>query len=326
MLLVPCPQSNDYQDIYELECEPSDYWDRKSISENQNEYLQFLMQDEPLAAMPKNFSVSYSFIHKPKSIDIDFTPLKNPDGSWKDLPEYDETTEDYENNTEESGEYVDPYNETIQAISKKLIDECGGNKMAYAYRCYTYVAANYRYLNPLTGMHPLKQLLAWGGGDCGNLSSIYISLLRAQEIPARHVVALGANETYHVWSEFYVQDFGWIPVDVTFKNSAPDGDFFGKCNPVNLVVMQKGVAMDYYPDIIGKANLPLMQTVHYWYSYKDYSTMSVKQTVTSTPVEYSGIDATELQKQTPTARKVIRNRKLLIQKGNKTYRLDGTLY
>lgn len=245
LLLTGCPESNEYQDVYELDYSSNGKWNKRRIEENDNRYLELGLDSKALAKYNGDFYVGYSFVHSPKEIDIDFSDWKDSYGQWKDVPEYDTESQLYKDNTKVSGDLVVPNNLTLSMLSDKLWEEIGySNVMAYAERCYYYVAQNYRYLNPNTGLHPLSELLANGGGDCGNLSSIYISLLRAKGIPARHVIAVGANDNFHVWSEFYVQDRGWIPVDVTYKNGNPHGNYFGKYHE-KFIIVQKGVVMDY---------------------------------------------------------------------------------
>ena len=136
------------------------------------------------------------------------------------------------------------------------------------------MAANYRYLNPSTGLHPLAELLADGGGDCGNLSSIYISLLRCQGIPARHVVTINTNGEGHVWAEFYLERHGWIPVDVTMAQVG--GDYFGKiAASFNGIVVAKDI--DLPIDMAGAARrVPLLQTYALWYWSKILSSGTIQ--------------------------------------------------
>jgi len=78
-----------------------------------------------------------------------------------------------------------------------------------------------------------------GRGDCTEFGTLFVALLRAVGIPARTVsgfVSRGfsippppplgavANAT-HLWSEFYVDGYGWIPVDPTFGQSTPEDHF-----------------------------------------------------------------------------------------------------
>ena len=288
ILMAPCPQTNEYQNVYGLDIRSMGDWESGDISENGNKFLGLYLDEARLRGYARNFSVGFSFIHSPKNIDVDFSRFRNPDGSWKNMPEYDKTTKDYKDNCKRSGDVVDPENPMIQVISEKLFNESNSNKLDYAERCYNYVATHYRYLNPNTGLHKLTELLSVGGGDCGNLSSIYISLLRAKGIPARHVVAIGDNDNYHVWAEFYIQDFGWIPVDVTYKNANPYGNYFGKCD-CHMVVVQKGVSMDYPIPWHSSQTIDLLQTFCYWYWYSTLATISISQKVISETVEYNGM-------------------------------------
>ena len=284
ILMAPCPQTCEYQNVYGLNIRSMGDWESGDISENDNKFLGLYLDETRLRGYARNFSVGFSFIHLPKNIDVDFSKFQNPDGSWKDIPEYDKTTRDYKDNCKRSGDFVEPENATIQMISEKLFNESNSNKLDYAERCYNYVATHYRYLNPNTGLHSLTELLSIGGGDCANLSSIYISLLRAKGIPARHVVAIGDNNNYHVWAEFYIQDFGWIPVDVTYKNANLHGNYFGRYD-YRMVVVQRGVSMDYPIPWQGSQTIDLLQTFCYWYWYKTFATLSINQKITSETVE-----------------------------------------
>ena len=42
-----------------------------------------------------------------------------------------------------------------------------------------------------------------------------------------------------MWAEFYLENYGWIPVDVTYKNLNPTGDFFGKYDGNGIVVTRE---------------------------------------------------------------------------------------
>lgn len=293
IMIAPYPQTCEYQDVYALDIRSMGDWELGEISENDNKFLGLYLNETRLKGYTRNFSVGFGFIHSPKNIDVDFSKFRNPDGSWKDIPEYDKTTRDYKDNCKRSGDIVDPENSTIQMISDKLFNESNGNKLDYAERCYNYVATHYRYLNPNTGLHSLTELLSVGGGDCGNLSSIYISLLRAKGIPARHVVAIADKNNYHVWAEFYIQDFGWVPVDVTYKNANPQGNYFGKYDN-NMVVVQKGVSMAYPISWYRNQTIDLLQTFCYWYWYSTFATISINQKITSETVNYDGCMIDEL--------------------------------
>jgi hypothetical protein len=284
VLVAPCPQTNEYQEVIAINYSSYGKWKLREIDENQNQYLELDLYDGQLRAVSQNFSVGYTFTLSPKTINIDFSPLKNDDGTWKEMPAYDTSSRDYKDNTKRSGNIVVPNNKEIQAISNQIFTECDNNLLAYAERCYEYFASHYKYLNPYTGMHPLSKILAAGGGDCGNLSSIYISLLRAKGIPARHVMAIRPNTDFHIWAEFYIQDFGWVPVDVTYKNGNPQGNYFGRYNYKDMAVVQKGVAMTYKTSGCGSKDVVHLQTFSYWFWYDVYATMEVSQKISAKKV------------------------------------------
>lgn len=274
-LLTGCPQTNEYQVVEEWE--DNSHWERKEMGENGNGYLVMSMDRGMLGSVPRDFRVCYTFRHAPRKVHTDFSALRNDDGSWKPMPPYDTKAAAYKENTRRSGDYIVPGNKNIKAISGQLLQECDSNLMAYAEACYTYVAAHYRYMKPMTGLHTISEILKDGGGDCGNLSSIYISLLRAQGIPARHVQAIRVND-YHIWAEFFVQDFGWVPVDVTYKNSNPRGDFFGRYDG-KWVVVQRGVNLKY--SVAGSwKQVALVQEASWWYWYDTPATLSATQHLT----------------------------------------------
>lgn len=273
-LLTGCPQTNEYQEVEGIDDGVNGLWERKETKGGESAYMVMSLDSRRLSTLPCNFRVSISFGHTPKAIRIDFSPWKNADGSWKAMPAYDKKSEVYKNYTRRNGDFIVPGNKEIVAISKQLLQECDSNLLAYAYECYLYVAGNYQYMNPLTGMHPLTKILKEGGGDCGNLSSIYISLLRAQGIPARHVQAITVGD-YHIWSEFYIQDFGWVPVDVTFKRSNPRGDFFGRYNG-NWVVVQRDINQKCDVGNSWRTAI-LLQQVYWWFWYDTPATLSAKQ-------------------------------------------------
>jgi transglutaminase-like putative cysteine protease len=111
--------------------------------------------------------------------------------------------------------------------------------LAKARAIYNYVIATMRYDKSGTG---------WGNGDaiwactakrgnCTDFHSLFIGMMRAAGIPARFEIGFplpadrhdGAVPGYHCWAEFYVEPYGWIPVDASEAWKHPDKKdyFFG---------------------------------------------------------------------------------------------------
>lgn len=62
-----------------------------------------------------------------------------------------------------------------------------------------------------------------GTGDCSEYSYLFVALCRAAGIPARLNVGFGFRQSEenttdgHMWAEYYLQNYGWVPVDPTWN-------------------------------------------------------------------------------------------------------------
>jgi len=106
----------------------------------------------------------------------------------------------------------------------------------------------------------LRYCLPRRTGDCGSYSLIFMSLCRAVGIPAR--VANGhwccaPKKNYHVWNEFYITGYGWLPADATDGRITRDtpgklagnGDesyYFGNLDSGRFIT-SKGTSIQLYP-------------------------------------------------------------------------------
>jgi transglutaminase-like putative cysteine protease len=73
-------------------------------------------------------------------------------------------------------------------------------------------------------------------GNCTDFHSLFISLARAERIPARFEIGFplpagveGTIPGYHCWAEFFVNGPGWVPVDISeaWKDPRKHDYFFG---------------------------------------------------------------------------------------------------
>ena len=224
VVILPVPQSNLYQDITNWK---SDEGIILKARNNDNKYIKRIILPEQIPASGENIlNETFNIINYNIYINFDAITTQVPINEESDV---------YSKYTNRNNNYIVPNHSIIENIADNLWEESSNNTLSYARKCYEYVAANMKYLNPNTGMHALEKILSDGGGDCGNQVSVYVSLLRNKKIPARHVVMFRTDGTYHVRAEFYLAGYGWIPVDVNAKNMNPNGDYFGKIESNEII-------------------------------------------------------------------------------------------
>lgn len=116
---------------------------------------------------------------------------------------------------------------------------------------YDFTASNIKYDKSGTG---------WGRGDiyyacdlkrgnCSDFHAVFIGFCRALGIPARFEIgfplpaARGEGEIpgYHCWAQFYLDGYGWIPVDCSEASKNPDKrDYFFGAHDENRVLFTIG--------------------------------------------------------------------------------------
>lgn len=145
--------------------------------------------------------------------------------------------------------------------------------IAFAHRVYRQLATRYTYRYVPTQDRRASSICQESSTDCGGLSFLYTSILRANGVPARALVgrwALTARkpEDYgmaHVKAEFYADGVGWIPVDVSsavsFKGE-PDR-FFGN-DPGDHLTLHTDTDLAFDTATFGKVTLPWTQGVLHW--------------------------------------------------------------
>lgn len=89
-------------------------------------------------------------------------------------------------------------------------------------RIYNFVTSHLRYARQEYERGALWALEN-GTGDCSEYSYLFVALCRAAGIPARIQAGFGFRSTNekvedgHMWAEYFLQNYGWVPVDATWK-------------------------------------------------------------------------------------------------------------
>jgi transglutaminase-like putative cysteine protease len=143
-----------------------------------------------------------------------------------------------------------PLSDRVKGIAAK-VTKGKSTDIEKARAIYDYVVSTMSYDKTGTG---------WGNGDinwacdarrgnCTDFHAFFIGLCRASGIPARFSIgfplpaARGAGEVagYHCWAEFYVNGFGWIPVDASEAAKHPEKrEYYFGAHDENRVQMSTG--------------------------------------------------------------------------------------
>jgi transglutaminase-like putative cysteine protease len=159
---------------------------------------------------------------------------------------------------------------------------------------YEYVFRTMKYDKSGTGWGHGDTLWACDSkhGNCTDFHSVFISMARAETIPARFQIGFPLPTDkhsaeipgYHCWAEFYLDSTGWVPVDISeaWKHQEMHDYFFGahdvnrmqftQGRDLKLAPAQDGPPLNYfvYPYLeIGGKEYP---NVSIAFSFEDVST------------------------------------------------------
>ncbi len=289
--VMPVPQTNNYQEIRGYQADKGKVLTAEANTANQ--YLRDV-QTSHLPKGKKNYTLSQTY-------HVTLYPVYVDMEQFDKLYPYDTTSDLYRRYTSGDGKFIDFKQPFIRKVSNELWKSSDGHVLRYAYACYLHVAENFRYLNANTGIHPMASILQSRGGDCGNLSSVFVTLLRAKGIPAKHVVTVRPDGTYHVWADFYLEKYGWIPVDVSARQADPQGNYFGYCKGDGVVVSED-ICTQIQSEPKKMYNAVLLQTYCYWYSCKGASRkITTHFRISGTPTQQKPV-VTATRTQNHTAR------------------------
>jgi transglutaminase-like putative cysteine protease len=135
-------------------------------------------------------------------------------------------------------DHLAPLDQRIRELSAEVTAGKTAD-LAKARAIYDYVLANMKYDKTGTG---------WGNGDiywacdakrgnCTDFHALFIGLARSAGIPAKFEIGFslptgatsGEIGGYHCWAEFYLSQYGWVPIDASeaWKDPSKRDYFFG---------------------------------------------------------------------------------------------------
>ncbi len=174
-----------------------------------------------------NVTARYRFVQHEQRFAIDPTKVKP----------YNTSSPEYMKYTAPSGKIV-----ITPEMKAKALSVVGNETNPYlqAQKIYWDVITTHPYSHAphfwmdATGTPESGYFLTTGVGDCGTQSMYYAALLRSIGIPARATGGYQMIQGYagtHFWAEYYLEGYGWVPVDVT---AAEGGDWSYNATPAEL--------------------------------------------------------------------------------------------
>ncbi len=259
-IYCPLPRNNDYQLISNIDTHGGEILDNPGSIEK---YVRYTILPEQQPTKGDWGEVILEFDYAPTNTEY---VTANVDKIY----EYDTTSDIFKRYTTKYYDFFDIENATIKKISDELWKDAT-DIYDYAKKCYDYVNNNFTFKNNPGFWNSMSDIIKYKGGDCGNLSSIIITLLRCKNIPARHVIAYR-----HAWGEFYLENYGWIPVDPTFKTFGKVVDGYGLIRSHEIVYFIK--ISENKTD-----RIEILSKTHFFYPSHDPYTCDLE--TTQTPIK-----------------------------------------
>lgn len=144
-----------------------------------------------------------------------------------------------------ASETIDFQSPSFQSWLKKkgLLRQAGERDIDFAWRTFSAIRRQFNYQYVESQDRHASVICQQQSSDCGGLSWLLVSTLRANGIPARSLVGRwqktnnnpdSAENMFgecHVKSEFFAENVGWIPMEISGAVSSPGVDqlqFFGR--------------------------------------------------------------------------------------------------
>lgn len=227
-LWIPVPQSNAYQTIRNLKISSPIAGTLKREDEYGNNYI-FLELTGTQVQKPFDVTVQTDVTRREHRVALSAAAHEPADGTAAS-PAYLKRFL--------APDLMVPTNGLIAQVAQQAT-QGARTPLEKARAIYEYVVSNMRYDKTGEGWGRGDAIFACTAkrGNCTEFHSLFIGMARAEGIPARFEIGfqLPAEQTagpvpgYHCWAEFYVQPYGWIPVDASeaWKHPEKHEYFFG---------------------------------------------------------------------------------------------------
>ncbi|MCR4789899.1 MAG: IPT/TIG domain-containing protein [Treponemataceae bacterium] len=174
-------------------------------------YMNTIVHETTITSRQKNLvSIEHTFLVPVYEIQTSINPEKVKDCS--------ENTKKFLAQYLKENEIIPCSNESAIALQKKISPRIT-NPYSRAEAIYNYIIKNFKIENEnKTGEMDISQVIESKKADAYDATMLYCTLLRIAGIPSVPLAGfyIDADKETHVhwWCEFYIENFGWIPVDI----------------------------------------------------------------------------------------------------------------
>ncbi len=177
-----------------------------------------------------------------------------------------------------SSDALVPSNDPIIESTARSVVGSEKNPYLMALAIYDYLIDKLHYDASATSEDPVESLTS-GNADAYDYALLFTALARSVGVPTRPVagyIVYGDKQTSRFyWAEFYVKDFGWVPVDPVLGSGVKFGDFPSVPDPKSYyfgdidnqhIAFSRGVIqlepLDPHGKTVRKKRMFSLQTIH----------------------------------------------------------------
>lgn len=188
--------------------------------------------------------------------EVEFTTAgvyNSPDSIMAHLKPYDTASAEYKKFTAFDSPHIVPLDSLARHIVGSETNPFKCSELVYDYIIHKYPWAGAREYSTIPCIP--EYVVGRSYGDCGQVTLLYISLMRTLGIPARWESGwmLHPGEVnLHDWAEVYFEGTGWVPVDVSFGRYTPSPDprvvnFYSTSIDAHRFAANSGIGDRFYP-------------------------------------------------------------------------------
>lgn len=178
---------------------------------------------------------------------------ESPDSIIARMQPYNTDSEFYKKYTNVEKPHIILMRELADSIVGDETNPFRQSELVYDYIIKKYPWAGAREYSTITCIP--EYVIREGHGDCGQVSLLYISLLRSLGVPARWEsgwMLHPGEKNLHDWAEVYFEGVGWVPVDVSFGRYTKAADprarkFYSTGMDAHRFATNHAVSQEFYP-------------------------------------------------------------------------------